>query len=270
MKYADLHIHSSYSDGALKPEEIISLAKKRNVKCISITDHNTIASQYVTKEPLEDLIIVPGIEFSTKFKEYEIHILGYYIDIENRDLIMALDDLYQKRIGRVENILLKLKDLGINITLDEILLNDNISIGRGNIAEIMINKGYVSNHKEAFNKYLSEGKNAFVEGDKLNCKKVINLIHNSNGVAILAHPGKIYKNIMMNEIIKELKVYGIDGLEVYHPSHSTEDSNYFYNLCKKHKLIITGGSDFHNIDKEEKNIGTFGIDQGIFEKIRKY
>lgn len=270
MKYADLHIHSSYSDGSLKPEKIIELARRRNVKCISITDHNSIVSQYITKKQVEDLEIIPGIEISTKFKEYEIHILGYYFDIENESLINALDSLYQKRIGRVEVILNKLKKIGINIGLEELLIDKDMSIGRGNIAEVMIKKEYVSNHKEAFNKYLAEGKYAFIEGEKLEYRQVIKLIHASGGIAVLAHPGKIYRSIMIQDIIKELKMYGIDGIEVYHPSHSREEINYFYNIGKKYNLLITGGSDFHKIEKEEKNIGDYGIDENLFNKILKY
>lgn len=129
MKYADLHIHSSYSDGYLSPEEIVNLAKKKGIKCISITDHDTIVSQYICKEQYDGINIIPGIEFSTEFNGMEIHILGYFLDINNSNLINAVNRLRESRIERTREILRKLKELNINIDIEEVTIDMSSSIG---------------------------------------------------------------------------------------------------------------------------------------------
>ena len=115
MKYADLHIHSSYSDGCKTPEEIIDSAIKNKIKYISITDHDSISSQYVTRNSYDDLVIIPGIELSTEYNDMELHILGYFIDIENDDLKSLVNELNVQRIKRVEKILYNLKNYNINL-----------------------------------------------------------------------------------------------------------------------------------------------------------
>lgn len=267
MKYADLHIHSSESDGSLEPEDIVSMAKKYNIQCIAITDHDCISSQYNLED--KDIRIIPGIEFSSKYEENEIHILGYFIDIYNERLISTIKKLHNSRIERTKEIVLKLKEYNIDLDIDELLLSST-TIGRGNIAEMMVNKGYVSNYKEAFTTYLAQGKSAYIEGEKLDYKEVIKLINDCGGIPVLAHPGKIYKNSCIEKMIIEFKSYGMKGIEVYHPSHNREQINYFYNLSKKYKLLITGGSDFHSIEKSKYPIGSCGIDEELFNKIDKY
>ncbi|MBD7909879.1 MULTISPECIES: PHP domain-containing protein [Clostridium] len=267
MKYADLHIHSSYSDGCLCPEEIVKMAKERGVKCISITDHDTIASQYIVKERKSELIVIPGIEFSTEYNDLEIHILGYRIDIENPKLSEAIYKLRDARIERAKDIINILKDKDIFIDIDDLIKDGDFSLGRGNIAKEMVKKGYVSNFKEAFTKYLMQGKIAYVQGKKQSYKEIIKLIEECGGIAVLAHPGKIYRSIEVEKIIKELKCYGLKGLEVYHPSHSKEQINYFYNLSKKYKLLITGGSDFHGVKNGDCSLGSQGISELLLDKI---
>lgn len=267
MKYADLHIHSSESDGSLKPKEIIAMAKKQNIKCISITDHDSISSQDNLED--RDILVIPGVEFSSKYKESEIHILGYYIDVNNERLINTIKKLHNSRIERTKEIVLRLSEYNVDLNINELLLS-SCSIGRGNIADMMVKKGYVLNYKEAFTTYLAKGKSAYVEGEKLSCKEVIKLIVESGGIAVLAHPGKVYQKINFEKMILEFKSYGMKGIEVYHPSHSREQTNFFYNLTKKHKLLITGGSDFHGIDKSKHSIGSYGIDEELLNKIIDY
>lgn len=267
MKYADLHIHSSYSDGCLSPEEIVEMAKEEGLKCISITDHDTIASQYIVKEILPEINIIPGIEFSTEYNDLEIHILAYYIDIENVKLSEAIYRLRDARIERAKEIINKLKYVDIHIDIKDLIKEGDFSLGRGNIAKEMLRKGYVSNFKEAFTKYLMQGKVAYVQGKKQSYKEVMKLIEECGGIAVLAHPGKIYRKIEIEKIIRELKCYGLKGLEVYHPSHSKEQINYFYNLSKKYKLLITGGSDFHGVKNGDCTLGSQGISEQLLDKI---
>ena len=195
MKYADLHIHSSYSDGSKRPEEIIDSAIKNNIKCISITDHDSIASQYVTKNNYDDLLIIPGIELSTEYNNMELHI-----------------------------------------------------------------------------SFLVQGKPGYVKGFRLNYRDCIDVINNSGGVPILAHPGQIYRKLEVENILKELKCFGLKGVEVYHPSHTQGDVNKFYNLSKKYKLCVTGGSDYHGrpVGNECISIGSCGLNEECLEKFIKF
>ncbi|MGL5151224.1 MAG: PHP domain-containing protein [Clostridium sp.] len=267
MKYADLHIHSSYSDGNITPEEIIEAAIQKGVRCISITDHDTIDSQYVTRMDIESLQIIPGVEFSTEYEDLEIHILGYFIDIENQRLNETINNLKSRRMKRGKRIIEKLQSQDIAITLDDVELKNSSSLSRSHIANAIVSKGYEENYKEAFSNYLVKGKSAYVKGDKLNYKEVIDVITEAGGVAILAHPGKIYRSMEIEKIIRNLKCCGLKGIEVYHPSHNSKQINMFYNLCKKYKLCITGGSDYHGIITKEVFLGSQGVNEILLNKL---
>lgn len=270
MKYADLHIHSIYSDGAHTPEEIINFAIKNNVKCISITDHDSIGSQYVVDKYKEKIDIISGIELSAEYNDMEIHILGYYIDVTNENLIENVKILNNQRIRRVERILENLKKYNIYLELEDLYKNTNETLGRSHIANAMVEKGYFTNYKQAFKSYLIKGKPAYEKGYRLSYKNAIDIIKKAGGVAVLAHPGQIYKPMEVEKIIKELKCFGLSGVEVYHPSHSVKDSNEFYNLAKKYKLSITGGSDFHGGSTyKEIEVGSFGLNEKMLKKFKK-
>jgi 3',5'-nucleoside bisphosphate phosphatase len=267
MKCADLHIHSTFSDGTLTPEEIVKIAEIEGMKSISITDHDCISSQYIS-EKSKNINIISGIEISSEINHLDIHILGYFIDYKNEDLINTVNKLKEARIERVEEILFKLKKESIFINFEDLELKDSSSIGRSHIAKAMVKKGYFDNYKTAFTNYLVQGKPAFVKGYKLDYKYAIEIIVKSGGVAVLAHPGQIYKSLEIEALVKELKCFGLEGLEVYHPSHSTEQINKFYNLAKKYKLLITGGSDYHGKGcYNEKLIGSSGIDEKLLNKL---
>lgn len=267
MRYADLHIHSSYSDGNLLPEEIINIAINQGVKYISITDHDTIDSQYISRHNYEGIHIIPGIEFSAEYDELEVHILGYFIDINNEELKCIVEKLKCARIKRIERIIDKLKLQDICLDMDDVAVDKSSNIGRAHVANAMIAKGYVHNFKEAFSKYLMTGKPAYVKGEKLSYKEVLDIINDSGGIAVLAHPGKIYRTLEIESMIRELKCYGLKGLEVYHPSHSKEQINMFYNFSKKYKLLITGGSDFHGASNGEISVGSQGINELLLDKL---
>ena len=268
MKYADLHIHSCYSDGVYSPEEIIEIAKANGVKCISITDHDCIGSQYITNYVHSDIEIIPGIELSAEYKDIELHILGYFIDVNNNMLKESVELLNEQRIKRVEKIISNLKNYDIILDADKIIANNQSTIGRSHIAYAMVEEGYFTNYKQAFQSFLVKGKPGFEKGFKLNYKEAINIINTAGGIAVLAHPGQIYKQREVGNILKDLKCFGLKGLEVYHPSHSQNSSNEFFNFAKKYKLCVTGGSDFHGWQTyKETNIGNYGINKKMMEKI---
>ena len=272
MKYADLHIHSNFSDGIKSPEEIVDSAIKDNIKYISITDHDSIASQYVTRKNYEDLNIIPGIELSSEFNEMELHILGYFIDIDNKELKAVINELNTQRMKRVEEILFKLKKYDIKLDLEDLDININSTVGRSHVANAMVRKGYFDNYKNAFRSFLVQGKPGYVKGFRLNYRDCIDVINKSDGVAILAHPGQIYRKIEVENILKELRCFGLKGIEVYHPSHSQGDINKFFNLAKKYKLCISGGSDYHGktLGNDNLSIGSYGLNEKYLENFIKF
>lgn len=268
MKYADLHIHSCYSDGTMTPEEIIDLAIEKGVKYISITDHDSIASQYVTNRNWEDVRIIPGIELSTEFQDLEVHMLGYNLDIENEELKEVVNKLNKCRMNRIEEMLFQLKKHKINLELEDLEIDLESTVGRSHVANAMVKKGYFDNYKSAFTTYLIKGKPAYIKGFKLDYKETLNLIHTCGGIPVLAHPGQIYRGMGIEKMVKDLKCYGLKGIEVYHPSHTKEQTNYFYNLATKYKLCITGGSDYHgNQSLHDTGLGSYGINELLLNKL---
>lgn len=271
MQFSDLHIHSRYSDGALWPEEIIKISYNKGLKCISITDHDTIDSQIAIENISEhfDVKVIPGVELSTEYLSREIHILGYFIDYNNIDLISNLEKVKVYRKNRAIDIISKLQQLNMDVSFDEICINNNC-IGRPHIAKALVAKGYVNSTKEAFHQFLIKGKPAYVERYKINYKDALKLICSCGGVPVLAHPGEVYKGIQIEALIKEFKVYGLKGLEVYHPAHSIIQTNKFYNLAKKYSLVITGGSDCHGVEhQKELLLGSCGLSEELTNKFLK-
>ena len=272
MKYADLHIHSNYSDGIKSPEEIIDSAIKDNIKYISITDHDSIAAQYITKNNYEGINIIPGIELSSEYREMELHILGYFMDIDNKELQEVVNELNTQRVKRVEEILFKLKKYDIKLELEDLAIDIDATVGRSHVANAMVRKGYFDNYKSAFRSFLIQGKPGYVKGFRLNYRDCIDVINKSGGVDILAHPGQIYRKIEVENILKELRCFGLKGIEVYHPSHSQGDINKFFNLSKKYKLCVTGGSDYHGktLGYDNLSIGSCGLNEDYLEKFIKF
>ena len=272
MKYADLHIHSNYSDGIKSPEEIIDSAIKDNIKYISITDHDSIAAQYITKNNYEEINIIPGIELSSEYREMELHILGYFMDIDNKHLQEVVNELNIQRIKRVEEILFKLKKYDIKLELEDLAIDIDATVGRSHVANAMVREGYFDNYKSAFRNFLVQGKPGYVKGFRLNYRDCIDVTNKSGGVAVLAHPGQIYRKIEVENILKELRCFGLKGIEVYHPSHSQGDINKFFNLSKKYKLCVTGGSDYHGkaLGYDNLSIGSCGLNEDYLEKFIKF
>jgi predicted metal-dependent phosphoesterase TrpH len=271
MQFSDLHIHSKFSDGILCPEQIIDIASKKKIGCLSITDHDTVESQYFIERlgAPHNLTIIPGLEISTEYKDKEIHILAYFIDIHDDRLKTVLNKTSASRLSRAKEIIDRLNSVDVHISYDDIV--KETSVGRLHIAKVLVAKGYVNNTKEAFQQFLVKGKPAYVDRYKINYKDALKLIKDCKGVSVLAHPGEIYKGIPTDEIIREFKVYGLKGIEVFHPSHTLKQTNDYYNLAIKHSLLITGGSDCHGGAREtELLVGSYGIDEKLTHKFLKF
>lgn len=267
----DLHVHTSASDGTLSPEEVLRRAARVGLKGIAITDHDTVAGLKPAREFLASsalpVELVPGIELNTEAGASEVHILGYFIDDNNPTLLTRLKNIRESRRGRAREMIKKLCDLGFDISYDQVdSLAGGDLIGRPHIARALIEKGYVSSVKEAFQKYIGKGRPAFVPRYKFLPEEAIDLIRTSGGISFLAHPGLIAETKWIGQVI----AYGINGLEVYYPEHHPDQVRGYLELAQKHELLVSGGSDFHGEGASEgrERLGYAGISQQIYCKIR--
>ncbi len=251
----DLHIHSTASDGSRTPSEILSLAEKLNLGAIAITDHDTIeGSVEALKNDLPaSLNFLTGVEISSNPpiplpSSGSLHILGYGIGTGNPELNQALSVLQKARKNRNPDILKRLENLGIDISIDEIQKKVKTSqIGRPHIAQIMLAKGVVKTMNEAFDRYLGKNRPAYIDKYRIECENAIELIRNAGGIPVLAHPGLIKAEDPegLKQLVSVLKDMGLMGIEVFYTDHTQNQSVEFQKIALRHDLLVTGGTDFH-------------------------
>ena len=247
---ADLHMHSVFSDGTDEVPAIVAKAKAAGLSLMSLTDHDTVKGVGLALEEGEKqgIKVLPGIEIST-YGVCEVHILGYNIDINNDRLLTRLAEIEDKRHERIKAILTNLKKY--NIELDEEKIFDRIgTVGRMHIAKQLLAKGYCQTITEAFDRYLGERGIAYVPSKRITPLEGVKLIKAAGGLAVVAHPLIFCQKGKLDDLIGGLKTYGLDGLEVYYPTHSLDDTAKLYDLAKKNRLIATGGTDYHGLNKK--------------------
>jgi len=246
---ADLHLHTTASDGRLEPAEIVSLAVKVGLDVIAVTDHDTvdgIAPALAAAEAFPSLTVIPGVEINTDVERGEVHVLGYFIQYTDHKLAVILRKLRSSRRERARKMVAKLDRLGMNIDWQRVCeLAQGGSICRPHIAQALLEGGYVSSEKEAFEKYIGHGGPAYVERYKLLPVEAVKLIMEARGLAVLAHPADIDN---LSELIPELKAAGLAGIEVYYRDYAPEVSNGLLKIAEQFSLIPTGGSDYHAFD----------------------
>lgn len=244
--YADLHTHTQASDGLHTPADNVRMASRAKLSAIAITDHDTVSGIPEAIEEGKKLAIevVPGVEISTQLDGQEIHMLGYFIDVNDPQLLARLDSQRQFRMNRNEMMLKKLRQLGMDVYEEELLAqrqDRNETIGRPHIAELLLRKGYVQSIQEAFTRYIGSEGLAYVNPPRINPKEAVNWIREAGGAVVIAHPG-LYKN---DELVEEVIRMGVDGLEAYHSEHSSEDCIRYKQMAEQFDLCVTAGSDFH-------------------------
>lgn len=249
-KLIDLHTHSTFSDGALSPSELIDLAKKSNIGTLSLTDHDTLAGVYEVQKYglLHGIEVIPGIEMSAVHENTTMHMLGYGVNSDNLPLNDIIEKVQQSRKERNLEIIKKLRNMGKDINTEELPKKNNQQIGRPHIASLLVHKGYAKNIDEAFRRYLRDGGPAYVEGHKLSAAETITTITRAGGLAVLAHPAKIDLSVKkLKQLIADLTGLGLTGIEVYYPRHSIKDIKKLKKLALDNNLLVTGGSDFHGL-----------------------
>lgn len=247
--YADLHTHTTASDGVCTPSENVRLAHTAGLAAIAITDHDTVSGIEEARLVGEriGIEVVPGVEISTVDQGIDVHILGYYIDHQDAIFKQRLSQLRDTRNHRNDLIISRLNELGIRITMKEVIEHlteqktEDQTIGRPHIAHVLVARGIVGTVAEAFELYLGTSGAAYVNPPRITPIEAIRWIREAGGKAVLAHPG-LYNN---EDMVKEIIQHGIDGIEAYHSDHSEDQQTYYDELGQSHGLIITAGSDFH-------------------------
>ena len=246
----ELHSHTTCSDGSLTPAELVALANQKGVKALAITDHDTMAGwndAIATAQPL-NLEIIPGLELSTVYNGRSLHILGFYPD--EAKLRAPLQERVAGRKRRARKMAEKLSDLGFPIQpLD---LSGAMAPGRPHIASALKAAGHVQSSREAFDRFLKDDGPAYVPYEKFTAQEGIELLLSCGAVPVWAHPF-IFRGGTVETILPALISAGLMGIEVYHPTHSPSQTRRLEEYCTTHKLLMTGGSDYHGPKKEKRS-----------------
>jgi predicted metal-dependent phosphoesterase TrpH len=254
----DLHIHSNFSDSDMDLESIFTQASAKKLRCIAITDHDTVdaigpARLYSKTHNIE---LIEGIELSAQHEEVEIHILGYFIDSENKKLRDELANIKELRRERLLDMATVLNSLGVKVEKDELLSKIVTNMPtRLHLGLYLVEKGITKSLREAFKKYLSPGKPAYKARFKYSVKEAAELIKLCGGLSFLAHPHMIPNQSWVEKFIS----FGVDGLELVYPNMSQQKHNFYQEMILKHKLLRSGGSDAHGSYKEFTQIGSVTI-----------
>ena len=269
----DYHIHTNYSDGVFSPEKIVDLALEAGLKAISLTDHDNVLSYNIAVEYLKtkevEMKVIQGIEVNTLYKDYEVHILGYFPDTTKSDFKNLLKIQQQARTKQTKEILALLsKKEGIKIKYEDVknMVAEGGSIGRPHIAKAITNAGGTSNVMEAYSKYIHRNSPVYVERKTVSPFDAVEVIYDSGGIPVIAHP---YDIDIAEKLIKDLMNCGLRGIEAYHRKHSPAIVEYFSSMAENLGLIVTGGSDFHapNIMNGQIILGKNFVPEWIYEKL---
>ena len=264
---ADLHIHSSASDGTLSPTEILSLACDLKLGAIAITDHDTLdgSRQAIAAGIPNGLGFVTGVEISTERPVFlpgkgSCHVLGYRVDPANSPLDQTLQKLQSARRDRNPKILKRLQNLGFDLSMEEVrqAAGHKGQIGRPHFAQVLLEKGYVDTFSAAFNQYLATGKPAYVDKYRVGCPRAITLIREAGGIPVLAHPALLDTpgGRLEDAVVKALVEMGLMGIEAHYTEHTAAQQAHYLDLARRYGLMVTGGSDFHGDFKPRTKLGS--------------
>jgi predicted metal-dependent phosphoesterase TrpH len=263
----DLHTHTSASDGDHAPADLVRRAARAGIQTLAVTDHDTtegIPEALKTAEAV-GIRLVPGIEISAHAGGKELHLLGLFVDPALPAFREFLVDLEQSRHRRIEKIVEKLRTMGVDITVQEVMeAAEHGSVGRPHVARVMVRKGIVSSFKSAFARFLGNDGPAYLPAQRVSPAKAIEAVHRAGGVACLAHPA-------LNDVytlIPELVECGMDAIEIYYPEHTPKNVKEFLATAEKYDLLISGGSDYHGPNRSRAaSLGGITLPQNEFDRL---
>lgn len=247
----DLHLHTTVSDGALRPEELVRAASIAGIQVMAVTDHDSVDGIRDAERAASDLSIqvIPGIEVSAGLDGDDVHVLGYFLDPDDRVLREALSRLQEGRVAQARSMVERLAELGWPLDWDRVMaIAQGGSVGRPHIARALIERGYVGSVNEAFSRFLRRGGPGYVEGQKLLPQEAVSLIKEAGGVPSLAHPiivGASDYRLDLDRLLPVMVEAGLEGIEAYYKGYTPEVTAFLFGLASRYRLVPTGGSDFH-------------------------
>jgi predicted metal-dependent phosphoesterase TrpH len=256
----DLHVHSTFSDGSLTPEQLVDEAERIGLSALALTDHDSLGGipRFLRAAAGRSVRAVPGVEISADFNPGTMHMLGYFVGHEDDGLERKLRRIREGREERNREILRRLNGLGFAITWEEVksFAQEDV-VGRPHFAQALIARGYVGGKDEAFDRYLGKGKPAYADRWRLNPEESVRMIRESGGVPVLAHPFTLQrKREELWALVSSLREKGLEGVEVYYPEHTSELQSQYLALARSFGLVATGGSDFHGALAPDIRMGT--------------
>jgi hypothetical protein len=265
----DFHIHTTYSDGALSPVDVVHQASRAGLSIISITDHDHTGAleEAAAEGQRRSIEVVPGVELSASVDEQDVHILGYFIDPANSRLQEYLSHFRQERIRRAERIVGKLNALNVPLPFDAVLDQAGSgSVGRPHIANALVEQGFIETYHEAFYRYIGAGRPAYEKKFQISPREAVELISSAGGLSFIAHPGTLIAEDLLLRLIND----GVDGIETVHPSHSAERTAYYSGIASEYFLLMSGGSDFHGGRKNGVDLfGKYVIPESYVAMMRR-
>jgi predicted metal-dependent phosphoesterase TrpH len=265
--FADLHLHSHFSDGTFSPEEVVARGQRAGFVALALTDHDTVdgCARMAAACKTAGIEFITGAELTAEHKDTELHILGYFLDVTNKELLVELARFQIVRQNRIREMVARLNELHVPLKADEVFALANCaSPGRPHVARTLVQGGHCGSLDEAFEHYLKKGRPAWVPKAKMSALESIELIHQAGGLAVMAHPGLN----RTDELIPDLVHAGLDGLECYHTKHSNRVARHYLQMADKLNLLITGGSDCHGKSKGKPLIGTVKLDYAHVDKLK--
>src|SRR5215472_3663507 len=267
MKFADLHLHTNFSDGTFTPEELVLQAQKAGLACIAVTDHDSVeaCARAAAACSAVNMEFISGTELTAEQDDTELHVLGYFLDTNNKKLLAEIARFQVVRQNRIYEMVARINEMGVPLKAESVFALANCkSPGRPHVARAMAKEGLVRNLDEAFERFLKKGRPAWVPKSKISALDAIELVHQAGGLAVMAHPGLN----RTDNVIPGLVDAGLDGIECFHTKHSTVMSERYLEIAEEHGLLVTGGSDCHGFSKNRPLIGTVRLPYEHVEKLK--
>lgn len=254
----DLHTHSTASDGSLTPTELVSLARDAGLAALALTDHDTTAglAEACAAGREMGVEVIPGCELSVGEGKRSMHIVGLYLPEHPARLAEALDFVIRARSNRNQQIVDKLNEQGVDVTLEEIRAEAEGTVGRPHFAKVLLDKGVVNSFQQAFDVWLGNEGKAYVPRTRLTAAQALEVLKAEGATPVLAHPYLLGLSAPeLDRRVAELKEMGLEGIEAFYTEHSQSQTEQYKGLAKKHGLVLSGGSDFHGDPKPQVSLG---------------
>jgi 3',5'-nucleoside bisphosphate phosphatase len=267
--FADLHLHTAFSDGTYSPEELTGHGQRHGFSCLALTDHDTVEGCARMAAACEQAGIefLPASELTCEFKGTELHMIGYCIDTHHPRLLQEMNRFQVVRQNRIREMVERLNKMNVPLREEAVLAIANCkSPGRPHVARALIQANFVKTLDEAFERFLKKGRPAWVPKFKISADDAIKLIHEAGGLAVIAHPGLVHHDALIPPLVEA----GMDGIECYHTKHPTTTVEHYLEIAEEHELLVTGGSDCHGMNKGQPLIGNIKLPYQHVEQLKEH